>query len=206
VSPHLTLRAVKLLTFAAMAFAAAAPDVLVAQQPQGAADAPAFDAKSAGHVRAAYLTDLDTLHAKFMALANAIPAEKYSWRPTKGVRSVSEVFMHVVGEWYHWTPASIGGKAPSDFPSDRAQLMSKLNGLEKTTTKAEIIAELNKSWTHCRAQLTGADPAQLTGKYKPWGMTVDAAAFTMAGDLHEHLGQLIAYSRSVGVKPPWSKE
>jgi uncharacterized damage-inducible protein DinB len=200
----LSLRALKLLAFAAIAAGAAAPRAVRGQQPQGAADAT-FDAKSAAHVRAAYLADLDTLHAKFMALANAIPAEKYSWRPSAGVRSVSEVFMHVVGEWYHWTPASIGGKAPTTFPADRAQLMAKLDGLEKTTAKTDVIAELNKSWTHCRSQLTSADPATLTGKYKPWGMTVDAAAFAMAGDLHEHLGQLIAYSRSVGVKPPWSK-
>jgi hypothetical protein len=34
---------------------------------------------------------------------------------------------------------------------------------------------------------------------------LDDAAFIMAGDLHEHLGQLIAYSRMLGVKPPWSK-
>jgi hypothetical protein len=48
-------------------------------------------------------------------------------------------------------------------------------------------------------------PADLTGKYKPWGMTLDQAAFGMTGDQHEHLGQLIAYARSVGVTPPWSK-
>jgi hypothetical protein len=36
-------------------------------------------------------------------------------------------------------------------------------------------------------------------------MTLDGASLAMAGDLHEHLGQLIAYARAVGVKPPWSK-
>jgi len=47
--------------------------------------------------------------------------------------------------------------------------------------------------------------AALTGKYKPWGASLPRSAFGMSGDLHEHLGQLISYSRSVGVKPPWSK-
>ena len=181
------------------------PAAARAQQPQGSATGAAFDARSAAHVRAAYLADLDTLHAKFMALANAIPPEKYAWQPSPGVRSVSQVFMHVAGEWYHWTPASVGGKDPAGFPTARDSLMRKLEGLEKVATKTEVLSELTKSWTHCRAQLVAADPAQLTGNYKPWGMTVDAAAFAMAGDLHEHLGQLIAYSRSVGVKPPWSK-
>ena len=68
-----------------------------------------------------------------------------------------------------------------------------------------VLAELDKSWAHCKAQLKAADPAQLTGKYKPWGVTIDQAALGMAGDEHEHLGQLIAYARSIGVKPPWSK-
>jgi hypothetical protein len=182
----------------------AVPLVLHAQQPQGATTV-AFDAKSAAHIKTEYLADLDSLHSKFMALANAIPADKYSWRPSQGVRSVSEVFMHVAGEWYHWAPASMSAKAPTSFPTNRDSLMAKLQGLEKTTAKTDVIAELNKSWAHCKGQIAAVDAAQLTGKYKPWGMTVDAAAFGMAGDLHEHLGQLIAYSRSVGVKPPWSK-
>ena len=54
-----------------------------------------FDAKAAGHVRDRYLADMDTLHKKVLALANAIPEDKYSWRPSKDVRSVSEVFMHI---------------------------------------------------------------------------------------------------------------
>jgi uncharacterized damage-inducible protein DinB len=200
VHPVISRRLVIAPAFAALAFAGA----LQAQTQQGA-DAVAFDAKAAAHIKKEYLTDLDTLHSKLLALANAIPADKYSWRPAAGVRSVSEVFMHVAGEWYHWTPASVGGKAPADFPAARADLMTKLNGLEKVTTKTEVIDQLNKSWAHCRAQLAGADAAKLTGKYDPWKTTIDAAAFAMSGDLHEHLGQLIAYSRSVGVKPPWSK-
>ena len=39
----------------------------------------------------------------------------------------------------------------------------------------------------------------------PWNVTIEEAAFAMTDDLHEHLGQLIAYARTNGVKPPWSK-
>jgi uncharacterized damage-inducible protein DinB len=161
-----------------------------------------FDAKSAAHVRSEFVTDMDTLHVKIVALAKAIPADKYAWRPEAGVRSVAEVFMHVAGEWYFWAPNSMAGKPPADFGDPK----TKLPALEKSVTaKDAVIAELEKSWAYCNTQLRAADPATLTGKYKPWGQTVDVAAFGMAGDLHEHLGQLIAYSRSVGVKPPWSK-
>ena len=112
------------------------PAAARAQQPQGRANAAVLDAKSAAHIKTEYLADLDTLHSKFMALANAIPAEKYSWRPSQGVRSISEVFMHVAGEWYHWAPSSVGAKDPAGFPSARDSLMTKLQGLEKTTSKS----------------------------------------------------------------------
>jgi len=58
---------------------------------------------------------------------------------------------------------------------------------------------------HTRAQVSAVDAAHLTGNYKPWGTTIDNAALLMAGDLHEHLGQLIAYARMIGVKPPRTK-
>jgi uncharacterized damage-inducible protein DinB len=162
----------------------------------------AFDAKSAAHVRSEFVADMDTLHVKIVALAKAIPADKYGWRPGAGVRSVSEVLMHVAGEWYFWAPNSMGGKPHADFADPK----TKLPAIEKdVTSKDAVVAELEKSWSYCVGQLRATDASALTGKYKPWNTTVDAAAFGMSGDLHEHLGQLIAYARSVGVKPPWSK-
>src|SRR5471030_1712731 len=63
-------------------------------------------------VRKEFLTNLDSLHSKFTQLAEAFPAEKYSWRPAPGVRSVGEVFMHVASEYYFYTPA-MWGATPS---------------------------------------------------------------------------------------------
>ena len=161
-----------------------------------------FDTKAAGHIRDKYLSDLDTLHARFMALAVAIPADKYGWRPSTEVRSVSEVFMHIASEWYYYEPKSVGGNPPADFGAPK-EAMAKL---EKTiTAKADVIAELNKAWAYGRAQVAAADPSTLTGPIKPFGLTIDEVAIGFPGDLHEHLGQLIAYARSNGVKPPWSK-
>ena len=192
-----------LVASALVAAAAIVPSHRVAAQAmQQSQPAPAaFDARSAAHLRDAYLADLDTVHAKIVALAEAIPEDKYAWRPEAGVRSVSEVLMHVVGEWYFYTPRSVAQNAPADFGAPRETLPK----LEKITAKRQVLDELGKSWAHCKAQVAAADPAQLTGSYKPWGIPLDYAAFSMDGDLHEHLGQLIAYARSVGVKPPWSK-
>ncbi|MEO8334183.1 MAG: DinB family protein [bacterium] len=161
----------------------------------------AFTPASAKHLRDEYMADLDTVHVKIMALANAIPADKYTWRPAPGVRSISQVLMHVSSEWYYFVPGSVGGKPPADFgnPKDAEAR------LDKIVTKKEVIDQLTKSWAYSKAQLLAAEPAKMTGVYKPWGTTLDGAAFGMAGDMHEHLGQLISYARMNGVKPPWSK-
>jgi uncharacterized damage-inducible protein DinB len=187
-------------TLRRLALVLAAAAAVTVAPPARAQDV--IDAKAAAYLRERYLTDLDTLHAKITALAEAIPAEKYSWRPGEGVRSISEALMHIVGEWYFFTPMSVAGKAPENFGAPREALPK----LEKITTKNEVLAEMNKSWAHCRAQVANADVSKLTGKYKPWDATLGEAAFVMAGDLHEHLGQLIAYARMNGVTPPWSKK
>jgi uncharacterized damage-inducible protein DinB len=161
-----------------------------------------MDARSASYLRDRYLADMDTVHAKIMALANAIPADKYSWRPAQGVRSVSEVLMHVASEWLYYGPQSVGAKPPADFGPPRETLPK----LEKDfTQKAQVLEQLAKGWAYYVAQMKAVDAAKLTGRYAPWNSTLAEAAFGMTGDQHEHLGQLIAYARSVGVQPPWSK-
>ena len=191
---HLTRYLFRPTLLAAIATTLAVPTrALVAQD--------VLDAKSAAHLREQFLTDMDSVHSKVMALANAIPAAKYSWRPSAGVRSVGEVLGHLAGEWYYYLPQSIGANPHPDYTSPRESLPK----LEKIAGKDAMLAELTKSWSYGRAQLAGADPAKLTGSYKPWDVSLARAAFGMAGDQHEHLGQLIAYARANGVKPPWSK-
>jgi hypothetical protein len=68
------------------------------QQQQGQA---VLDVKSATHLCAEYLADLDTLHAKITELAKAIPADKYGWRPSADVRTVAQVLMHVASEYHY---------------------------------------------------------------------------------------------------------
>jgi uncharacterized damage-inducible protein DinB len=160
-----------------------------------------LDATSAALVYREYFIDLNAVHEKLMSLANSIPADKYTWRPSADVRSVSEVLMHVTGEWYLICPMSLGEKPPADFTPPR-DAMAKL---EKTTSKPDVLEQLNKSWAHCTSVFNAADPAHLTGKYEPAKMSLPRAALRVAGDQHEHLGQLIAYARSLGVKPAWSK-
>jgi uncharacterized damage-inducible protein DinB len=148
-----------------------------------------------------YVGDLMALHDKVLALANAISADKYSWRPSNDVRTVSQVLTHIAGEWFVLCPRSVASRPPADFDAP-GEAMRKL---EEITTKAEVLAQLTRSWDYCSSVLSRIDPAKLIPDSLPARMSFQRVVLLVSGDQHEHLGQLIAYARSVGVTPPWSK-
>ena len=148
-----------------------------------------------------YAGALTVLHDKVIALAEAIPAEKYSWRPAAEVRTVSQVLMHVAGEWFLMCPLSVGAKPPADFGTPG----EKMRALELIVEKSEVLSQLQKSWAYCRTTLDQINPARLVPDSLPAKMGFPRVVLLISGDQHEHLGQLIAYARSLGVAPPWSK-
>jgi uncharacterized damage-inducible protein DinB len=159
--------------------------------------------ESAIEMRVRFLKDLDSLQSRFLALAEAIPAEKYSWRPAPGVRSVGEVFMHVASEYYVYTPLSYGA-ARSPVIGRGQEAFQKF---ESQSTKADAQKHLKEGFAYMKQAVEGLDPAAITGTQKLFGRdaTILETSLVMSGDLHEHLGQLIAYARMNGVKPPWSR-
>lgn len=159
----------------------------------------AITKEAAAALKASFIADLDVVKGKFVGLAEAIPQDKYTWRPMDGVRSVSEVFVLAASEGYAFIPTSFGGK-----PGATREEMTAMRTL---TDKAKIIEHLNKAFAHAKAELTAADPATLTGRRQVMGQSATAidAALGIGGDLHEHLGQMIAYARMNHIVPPWSK-
>jgi len=170
----------------------------------GSAPARAQDVitkESAAALRASFVADLDTLHQKFLGLAQAFPQDKYSWRPMDGVRSVSDVLMLAAFEGYSFIPTSFGGKAADLGSREEAAKLRTLSD------KTQVIEHLNKGFAHAKKELEALDPATLTGKRKVMNQDRSAADIVLfvGGDLHEHLGQLIAYARTNHIVPPWSK-
>ena len=154
-------------------------------------------------VRRAFVADLDSMQAQVVALANALPADKYSCRPAPGVRSVGDVFQHIASEYYLYTPMAYGLPPSTVIPSGPDAMAQ----FEKASTQADVLKHRAERFTFMRALVLGADVTALTGKRKLFGKerTIAETSLIMSGDLHEHLGQLIAYSRMNGIKPPWSK-
>lgn len=161
------------------------------------------DRATAVEVRKEFLTDLDSLHSKFTALAEAIPADKYAWRPSPGVRSVGEVLMHVASEFYYWTPAVFGAKPSPIVEANKAGFEK----FEKMSSKPEVLKHLKEGFAYGRSAVSGLDESKIVGMQKSFGQDRQIVQMTldMTDDLHEHLGQLIAYARMNGIKPPWSK-
>ena len=161
------------------------------------------DRESAVEFRKQFVTDLDTLQSKVIALANAIPAEKFAWRPTEGVRSFGEVFMHIAAEYYVYTPMSFGASRSAVIAPGAAGMKA----FEGNATKDSVLKHLAAGFAYMRTGVMGIEPSTLGGTRKLFGRdyTIIETGIGMTADLHEHLGQLIAYARMNGITPPWSK-
>jgi uncharacterized damage-inducible protein DinB len=146
-------------------------------------------------LKADYLAAFDDAAKKVRALAEAIPEEKYSWRPAAGIRSVGEVFAHVIGGNYLLTEMA-GVAKPADAPKDP----------ETISSKKDLLDGLDRSAAHVRAAIEAATPEAMAKEVDFFGQKKTARGLYLIayGHVSEHLGQAIAYARSIGVKPPWS--
>jgi uncharacterized damage-inducible protein DinB len=153
-----------------------------------------------GGVRGSLLFQIDQAQDKLLQLANAIPAEKYGWKPGEGVRSVGEVFNHVAAANYFF-PTIWKSTVPVPAGVDPRTFEKEMGG-----DKAKTIDTLTKSFEHVRAAITAASEADLNTKVNIFGhdATVRDAMLIVVTHAHEHLGQAIAYARSNGIVPPWS--
>jgi len=136
--------------------------------------------------------------SQLIALAEATPEDKFGWRPAAGVRSTSEVYMHIaIGNF--WLLSNTGVKLPSDININ-------LETEKKVTAKADVIKWLKRSLEavkNARAQLKPAD-LQRKVHIVDRDATVDGIYLRIVIHANEHMGQLIAYARMTGIVPPWS--
>jgi len=134
--------------------------------------------------------------SQLVALAEATPEQKFSWRPAPGVRSTSEVYMHIVMANFYLLSVT-GVKMPTDLTE----------GMEKSvTSKAEVIRWLKRSLDAVKEAHVAETPKDLQRKVHiaDRDATVDGIYLRIIIHANEHMGQLVAYARMTGVVPPWS--
>jgi uncharacterized damage-inducible protein DinB len=170
------------LTFSAFAQGAMAPK-------------PAAPAAELTGQRAEIWSEINEAGKKLVSLAEAMSQEQYSWRPMEGVRSVSEVYMHIAQANFG-IPGIAGAKPAADVPK----------GMDKITEKAKVIDLLKRSFEHVHQALVNTSDTDLERKVKLFGSdsSVRGLFLLIATHAHEHLGQSIAYARTNKVVPPWT--
>ena len=149
--------------------------------------------------RAEYLKELSDIEKRIVSLAEMVPAEKYTWRPGEGVRSVSEVYLHMATVTFYY-PRWVGTPEPAGFNP---------RGFDTSTSeKAKVVATLKDSFAHARRAILNLSDADADKQMK-WirgENTYRGFLLYMTRHLGEHLGQSIAYARINGIVPPWTEE
>ena len=131
------------------------------------------------------------------SLAEAFSEDQYNWRPAEGVRSVREAILHTASTNY-FLGSKLGFTPPDDID---------MMEIGRITGKEHVIAALNKSFEFILDKI-GQISSDDFGKEVDLGfakLNTLSVMFIILEHSGEHKGQLIAYARSNGVTPPWSK-
>jgi hypothetical protein len=160
-----------------------------------------------------YLWELDIADRQLSALAEAFPAERYGWRSAETARSVSEILVHVAAG--NLTLLGIVGvnAAPDLYGTLGGEVVPRMlgmikknDGLEKTiTNKPAVIALLRRSLDAVRAAFTQTPDTELGRQDVFFGERTTVRRVYMRGlsHMHEHMGQLVGYTRAMGLAAPW---
>ena len=149
--------------------------------------------------RSEILAEVMIQEDKFTGLAEAIPADKFNWRPSPDVRSFAEVFLHVSAANYNLYKL-VGTPPPAGLD---------LKGFDKSTIdKAKVIATLKDSFAHAKTAIKAMPDADLEKSLDWFGgkNTQRGILLFIVRHAAEHLGQSIAYARFAGIVPPWSED
>jgi hypothetical protein len=159
-------------------------------------------ALAAQDTRAALRTELsehfNSSMSKVIALAEAMPAERYDWKPDKDAMPVGQVYGHIARYNFGYPATSLGIAAPAGM---------KLDTLEAMRNKAQIVALLKLSSDHVKKTIAELPADQIEANTTLYGRTVPkwAVLLQLVAHMNEHLGQSIAYARSNNIVPPWSR-
>ena len=165
------------------------PQALVAQATTAAPAAP-----STSPVADA-LRQMERRYARVLvAAAEAMPAEKYNYRPTPAQMSFAMIQAHLANEGNEWFCSKVTGvPQPQHTPADT------------TMSKDQLVARLRESFTFCETAFAQLDDTKLGDQIQLFGPNPFSRAAVMmiiVGDWADHYSQEANYLRLNGVLPP----
>jgi uncharacterized damage-inducible protein DinB len=149
--------------------------------------------------RSEVMAEVMIQESEFVRLAEAIPADKYTWRPSPDVRTIAEVFLHASAANYNLYRL-VGTPMPAGVDTKTME--------QSTTDKAKVIATLKASYAHAKGAIRSMTDADLekTMNWNGGRITERGVLLFIVQHIAQHLGQQIAYARSIGVAPPWTND
>jgi uncharacterized damage-inducible protein DinB len=156
------------------------------------------EAQTSTEVRDRLMGHFDIQMSKFIALAEAMPEDTYTWSPGDGVMETGQVFMHVARYNYLYSTQNLGFSLPGGVD---------MESMEVVRDKEQVLAALAESREWARGMVGAMRAQELEEETELYGRTMEkwAVLTQLVSHMSEHLGQSIAYARMNGVAPPWSR-
>lgn len=147
---------------------------------------------------------LDLVEQDLVGLAEAMPADRYDYRPSgeavAGMRSFGEQVMHAATMIYMTAAIVLQERSPSaPGPGD--------NGPAGVRGKEPIVAYLKEAFAYARRATASLDERSYLETVKTW-FGAQPRAEVAAGlfyHSYNHYGQLVVYARASGIVPPASR-
>ena len=131
--------------------------------------------------------------ADIIDVAEAMPEERYDFKPTPDMRTFGDQLVHVAGIVQRFIDTAKGTKSESDHP-------------HKTMTKAEIVGLVKQTIQAGQETIGSLTDAQMVEQVKfPFGDRMVTRYGYWMGPLYQlanHYGQLVVYLRLNGIVPP----
>jgi uncharacterized damage-inducible protein DinB len=130
-----------------------------------------------------------------LAAAEAMPADKYGFKPTPAQMTFGELIIHIQGD-NRTTCAAIGGAKPAAEAK-----------LAPTDAKENLVSALQRSLAFCDAALAQVNDAKLGDVVSYYGHSASrvVALIGLVIDWADHYGQQAIYLRLNGVLPPTAR-
>ncbi|HEU4643379.1 MAG TPA: DinB family protein [Gemmatimonadaceae bacterium] len=140
--------------------------------------------------------DLQRSQRNLVGAAEAMPADKYGFKPTPAQMSFGQLVLHVAGSNEYMCSTISGAKQP-----DEAKL-------QPTDSKDKLVARLKRSFDYCGTALASVDDSKLSETVPFFGgrtISRAGAMLDLAADWADHYGAAAVYLRLNGVLPPTAK-
>ena len=141
------------------------------------------------------------LETRVMALARAIPAGKYSWKPDDSARSIAQIFMRIADSTKLLDSLAGDDIKPGELEGKLAE-KAKLPPPDKDASLTELatnFAEVQKDMETVRNGFLASE-AELFGK----PTTKRGLLTALDTEIAEQLGQATAYAHANGIAIPWT--